>query len=133
MKISVWPIVMCMSFISACTAVEFRMHLAPTKEAFGQWQTPIANHVRGEDCLSYLMLFTIPIPMGPGRFPSARIQRAVDRALEQHPGADLIVNASVRLAFYYYVFVARDCYQVTGDLIAVRAPRQSDLSGNGPQ
>jgi hypothetical protein len=100
--------------MAACTTRLGAFTLASTKNLGAQYQ-PLQTHVVGEDC-ARLLLF---IPLGS---LNPNVQEAVDRAVEQVPGGDMMTNVTVHEDFLITVLYNSRCVKVVGDVVSTRNP-----------
>ena len=77
---------------------------------------PIRTNVRGQDCVYPLALFIIPIS-----FRRETWEAAVQDAIRQVPGGDMMVNVSVSRRYVYLGLIAWRCIRVEGDVVDTRS------------
>ncbi len=75
--------------------------------------TQIRAGVEGEDCVTFLLF----IPVGT---QNPTIDGAIDDALDQVPGADALIDATIKASGWTALLVSQSCVTVEGTAISSR-------------
>ena len=102
-------VLLCSGAIGGCTARVGSLTLASTKN-LGAAYPLVRHHVRGEDCARSVLF----IPWGS---LNPNVQDAVDAAVAEAPGADMLTNAVVHDDLFVTVFYNSNCIRVDGDAV----------------
>jgi hypothetical protein len=127
MKSRRWMIVLCALTLCACAREFATLPLVSTKP-FGSSYAPVAAKLRAEECNWTVAVSGIVLPSEPKPDP-VRVRHAVGSILQQAPGGDLLINASIQSVARVYpllvIVVVGDCLRIEGDVVDSRTPLDS--------
>ena len=127
MKSKSWMIVLCALTLCGCTSQFATLPLVSTKP-FGNSYAPVATNLRAEECNWTVAISGLVLPSEPRPDP-VRVSHAVGSILQQAPGGDLLINASIQSVARVYpllvITVVGDCLRIEGDVVDSRTARDS--------
>ncbi|MGH7815443.1 MAG: hypothetical protein ACREQI_15755 [Candidatus Binataceae bacterium] len=101
---------LCAVLLSSCSIRLGSFTLTSTKN-LGYTFTPLQKDVTGEDCAQSILF----IPWGT---LNPNLQEAVDHAVDQVPGGDMMTNVTIHDDVLITLLYNRNCIRVHGDVVS---------------
>jgi hypothetical protein len=111
------PLLLALSVMTLCACTQRIGDLTfVTSKNIGYTYPALRRSVRGLDCAQSILF----IPWGSLR---PNVEEAVDRAVDQVPDGDMLINAAVHNDILITLLYNRNCIRVDGDVVNTAAPR----------
>jgi len=108
-------LVLCVTTLCACTQRMGDLTFVSSKN-IGYRYPALRRSVRGQDCAQSILF----VPWGSLR---PDVEEAVDRAVDQVAGGDMLINAAMYNDVLVTLIYNRNCIRVDGDVVNTAAPQ----------